>query len=327
VIENNSPRVVRNLDLEYPVLKQVNPGIIMASISGFGRTGPERDYVAYGANIETSCGLASLTGYPDDARPYRTSLFYADPVTGNHAAVAVLAALFHRACTGQGQYIDLSLQENGVVFFYDAILDRLTAGRAPERRGNRHPHYAPQGCYPSAGDDMWLVLCVRTDEEWHRFCGVIRRSDLALDKRFLTAEDRRTHHDEMDEFISTWSLGYDHNEAARLLQEAGIPAAPVLANWELVSNPHVHERGFYVPVVHREMGVFPYPGMPWKLSATPGTVRMASPCFGEHNELVFKGLLDLTGEELEELYRARVIAGAPPDDLEGPARVYAIRSL
>ena len=168
---------------------------------------------------------------------------------------------------------------------------------------------------------MWLVLCVRSDEEWHRLCTRIGRSDLAKDKRFLTAGDRRIHHDALDEAISAWSSGYDHHEGARILQEAGIPAAPVLANWELVSNIHLHERGFYVPVAHREMGVFPYPGMPWKFSATPGTVRMASPCFGEHNGLLFEGLLKLSSNELEELYRDKVIADDPPEDLEGPIRL------
>ena len=321
VIENNSPRVMRNLDIEYPVLREVNPGIIMVSISGFGQTGPQRDYIAYGANIEASSGLASITGYPDDDTPYRTTLFYADPVTGCHAAVAIQAALMYRATSGKGQFIDMSLDENGISFFPEAVLDYTFAGRLPERLGNRHRTFAPQGCYPSQGDDMWLVLSVRSDEEWGRFCGAVDSPQWADDVRFQTEADRRANHDELDELISSWSAAYDHNEAAAILQQAGIPAAPVLANWEMVSNLHFHERGFYIPVAHPEMGVFPYPGMPWKLSATPGSVRMASPRFGEHNSLIFRDLLKLDEAKMQALYDSRIIADSPPDDLPGPIRI------
>ena len=157
---------MRNFDLEYPVLKKANPRIIMVSISGFGQTGPDRDYVAYGANIEASCGLAAATGYPDDDRPYRTTLFYADPVTGGHAAIAIVAALHHRARTGEGQYVDLSLHENGITFFPENLVEYTMTGNNPPRKGNRHTRYAPQGCYQTMGDDSWLVLTVRSLDEW-----------------------------------------------------------------------------------------------------------------------------------------------------------------
>ncbi len=146
-------------------------------------------------------------------------------------------------------------------------------------------------------------------------------SDLAHNPKFANAEDRQLHHDEIDEIISNWSSNYDHNEATRILQSAGVAAAPVLANWELVSNPHLHERGFYISIPHKEMGVFPYPGMPWKLSETPGKVRMGSPDFGEHNSMVFEELLNLSQQEIEELYSERIIADSPPDDMPGPIRL------
>ena len=139
VLENNSPRVMRNFGLEYATLREVNPAIIMVSVSGFGQTGPDRDYVAYGANVEASCGLAAVTGYADDDRPYRSTLFYADPVTGAHAAIGTLAALHHRAQTGQGQYIDMSLHENGITFFPEAVIGYMTTGSsAPAPRQQAH---------------------------------------------------------------------------------------------------------------------------------------------------------------------------------------------
>ena len=318
VLENNSPRVMRNFDLEYPVLKKANPRIIMVSISGFGQTGPDRDYVAYGANVEASCGLAAATGYPDDDRPYRTTLFYADPVTGGHAAIAIMAALHHRAGTGEGQYVDMSLHENGITFFPENLIEYTTTGNVTPRRGNRHAHYAPQGCYRTIGDDSWLVLTVRSPGEWKALTNVIDRPDLWEDSGLLQAEGRMSRHDEIDTAISDWTSQYDHNEAAAMLQRAGVPAGPVLANWELVSNRHLHARGFYVPVEHPDMGVFPYPGMPWKLSETPGRIRAASPLFGQHTRQVFQDLLGLSDEELLPLYDQWTIADEPHPDLPAP---------
>ena len=320
VLENNSPRVMRNFDLQYPVLRQTNPEIIMVSISGFGQTGPDRDFVAYGANVEASCGLAAATGYADDDRPYRSTLFYADPVTGAHAAVAALAALHYRATTGEGQYVDMSLHENGITFFPEAFLEYTVTGELASRHGNRHPRYAPQGCYPSVGDDSWLTLCIRSREEWQALSEVIGRPELAADPALATCEGRRSRHDELDSAISEWSRQYDHNEAAAILQRAGVPAGPVLANWEMVSNPHFYARNFYVPIEHPEMGVFPYPGLPWLLSETPATIRAASPLYGEHNSLVFRDLLGRTEEELAPLYARRTIADEPHPDLAPPVR-------
>ena len=320
VLENNSPRVMRNFDLQYPVLREVNPEIIMVSISGFGQTGPDRDYVAYGANVEASCGLAAATGYADDDRPYRSTLFYADPVTGAHAAIAILAALHHRETSGEGQYVDMSLHENGITFFPEAVLEYTVTGKLAKRRGNRHPMHAPQGCYPSYGDDSWMSLCIRSAEEWKSLAETIGRADLAADPELATPAGRRSRHDEIDMAISEWTRQYDHNEAASMLQDAGVPAAPVLANWEMVSNRHFHARGFYQPMEHPEMGVFPYPGIPWKLSATPGVVRKASPLYGEHNSEVFRGLLGLSEEELAPLYARRAIADEPSVDLPTPVR-------
>ena len=147
------------------------------------------------------------------------------------------------------------------------------------------------------GNDMWIVLCIRGDDDWCRFREVVGDPSLG-DPRFGSEAGRRADHDELDGIIAEWSSGLDHNEASAQLQAAGVPAAPVLANWEMVSNPHIFERGFYLPVGHPEMGVFPYPGMPWKLSVTPGRVRRAAPLYGQHNRLIFGEWLGLSEAEL-----------------------------
>ncbi|MBI3744017.1 MAG: CoA transferase, partial [Chloroflexi bacterium] len=311
------PRVMPNLGLDYTVLRQTNPGLVIASITAFGQYGPNRDRIAYGANIEGSCGLMATTGYRDDETPYRTTLYYADPVIAVHTAFATLAALFHQRRTGQGQHIDLSLQENGIAFVPEAVVQYTVTGTTMRPLGNRHAVHAPQGCYLSLGDDMWLVLTVRDDSDWRRLRDVIGDARLR-DSRFDSVEGRRRHHDEIDKVLLEWTAKFDHNEAAQRLQEAGVPAAPVLANWEIVSNPHIHARGFYVTTNHPEVGVFPYPGMPWKFSATPASVRLPAPCFAEHNRFVYCELLAMRNAAPQPLYERRVITDEPPPGLPRP---------
>lgn len=311
VVENNSARVMPNLGLSWETLSARNPRLVMASISGFGASGPERDYVAYGANIEASSGLAAVTGYHDDDTPYRANTFYADPITGNYATIAVLAALRARQSSGRGQWLDLSLNECAASFFGDAFVEHQRTGELPPRRGNRHPVDAPQGAYQTVGDDDWLVLTVRDDQEWSALCTALSRADWAADPRLATADGRREHHEELDGGIGAWAAELDHREAAAHLQAAGVPAAPVLANYELLTDPHLHQRQFYISIDHPEAGVLPFAGMPWKFSRTPGRVTRPAPRFAEHNDYVLGELLGLDQESIEELERSE-IAGREP---------------
>ena len=145
LIENNSARVMANLELDWPVLRTVNPGLIMVSMSGYGADGPRRDWLAYGSNIETTSGLTSITGYPDGELS-RTGLFYADPVSGIHGAVAVMAALEHRRRTGEGQWVELALNECGAAFCAEALLTLAASGdRARPGRQPRPPLRPPRG--------------------------------------------------------------------------------------------------------------------------------------------------------------------------------------
>lgn len=310
-IENNSVRVLGNLGISHEVLRRVKPDIILCSMSGFGQTGPERDYVAYGSNIETVSGLAALMTYHDDPTPHRTGSYYADPVAGAHGAIAILAALRHRARTGEGSLIDLSLLESAAALFGEALMAWSLHGRLPAPRGNRHPIHAPQGVYRCAGNDSWLALTVRGEEEWRALCGVLGREDLASDAALASPAGRRLKHDAIDAAISQWCVGLDHYDAARRLQAVRVPAAPVLANYELLSDPHLHARGFYVPVPHPEVGVLPFPGFPWRFSRTPGAIRHGAPCFGEHNHHVFRHILGLTEPEIAELYERRITSDDP----------------
>ncbi|MGE5595594.1 MAG: CaiB/BaiF CoA transferase family protein [Hyphomicrobiales bacterium] len=301
VLENNAARVMGQLQLDYPVLSQVNPRIVMCSMSGFGATGPERNYSAYGSNIETISGLSSMLGYgPGDY--YGTGSFYADPTAGNHGAVAIMAALHARRRTGRGQWIDIALLEAVAPFFAQQFLEYTVEGRVPEPIGNRHPVHSPHGLYPSFGNDCWLAVAVRNEAEWQALCRTIGRDDLANDPGLQSAEGRRARHEEIDAAIREWSASRDHNAAAEELQAAGVPAAPVVANWELVSDNHLHSRGFYVPISHPKAGTHWFPGFAWRFTRTPAEIYRPAPLFAQHNHDVFAGVLGMTPEEIEKLY-------------------------
>ena len=170
VIENNGARVMGQLGLAYGVLREVNPAIVMCSMSGYGGTGPERNYAAYGSNIETASGLASVNGY-GPGEYFGTGSFYADPVTGTHGSAAILAALHHARRTGRGQWIDMSLLEAVGPFFAQEFLEYAVTGHDPEPIGNRSKMYAPQGVYPAAGTDCWPPGRMAVSSCWSRTVG------------------------------------------------------------------------------------------------------------------------------------------------------------
>ncbi|MDP6606506.1 MAG: CoA transferase [Dehalococcoidia bacterium] len=314
VLENNSARVFPNLGLEYETIAARNPRIVMCSMSGFGATGPEANYVAFGSNVEASSGLVATTGY-GEGDLFGTGTFYADPVTGSHGTIAILAALIARERTGEGQYIDMALHESGASFQVEALMDYQLNGRVAGPSNNRSRRLAPQGVYRSVGSDCWLAVGVEDDEQWRALCEVIGRSDLAA--RYPDLASRLSAHDEIDAAIEAWSVTLDHNDATVLLQAAGVPAGPVLAAWEIVSDPHLYERDYFVDIVHPEVGHHRWVGYPWKLSRTPGRISRPSPLFGEHNDEVLSEVLGLGEVELAELRAQRVIADEP--DAVGPA--------
>lgn len=308
-IENNSARVMPNLGLGYDAMREVNPRLIYVSMSGFGATGPWRDWSAYGSNIEASSGLASVTGYRPE-QVYRTPIFYADPVAGNHAAVAILAALEERERSGAGQYIDIALNEAGACHFLEMLLDYQATGTVRGPQGNRDARFAPQGAYRCAGEDCWLALSVQNDEEWPLLARAIGRGDLADDPELSTLAARQSRHDELDAAISAWTTQYEQYEAAWLLQRAGVSAAPILANWQILADPHLFHRNFYIPIEHPVVGVYPYPSWPWHFSRTPARVTRAAPRFAEHNRQILAEI-NLSQEQIEALYESGVTSDAP----------------
>ena len=311
VLENNSARVMPGLGLGYEDLKAVNPSIIMVSMSGYGADGPHRDWVAYGANIETTSSLTSITGYPD-GQLSRTTLFYADPVSGNYAAVAIMAALRHRARTGEGQFVDMSLNECGVTFCADALLEYQRTGTLRAPNANRDPAYAPQGVYRCIGTDNWVALSVQSGEEWKQVADLIGRPDLAADESLGDLAARHARHDELDAAISAWTAGREQYEVAQALQDRGVAAGPVLANWQVLPDPHIYERHLYETVVSPVVGAYPTITWPWKFERTPARITRPAPLFAQHNREILKEA-GLDEAAIAALYESGTTADEPQE--------------
>ncbi len=309
LIENQSARVMPNLGLDWAVLKDINPRLIMVSMSGYGASGPRRDWVAYGANIETTSSLTSITGYPD-GQLSRTTLYYADPVSGIHAATAVMGALAHRRRSGEGQWIDMSLNECGAAFCAEALVQYQALGIVGGPAGNRDQRFAPQGAYRCAGSDHWVALSVQNDADWLALADALGRTDLAADPELSTLPGRQQRHDELDVAISQWTNGLEQYEVAWALQRRGVSAAPILANWQILPDPHLHARGVYQPICHPVVGVYPTMTWPWRFSRTPAQLARPAPLFAEHNREILTEI-GLDAATIDALYASGTTADTP----------------
>lgn len=311
VIENYTPRVMGNFGLDYPVLKTVKEDIIMLSMPAFGMNGPYREFPGYGNTIEPVAGITNLTGYAGEG-PYPLGMTASDALAALHGVSAILTALWHRQQTGQGQYIDLSQAETMTSIIGEHIVGYGMNRQIPERLGDHHPYVAPHSCYRCQGDDMWVVIAVSSDDEWQKLCQAVGNPPWTKDTRFSDQMSRWQNQDELDRFIQEWTIERDHYEVMHILQSNGVACGPVLTGREVLNDPHLNERGFMVNITHPETGTHRYAGIPITLSKSPGTIRLPAPCLGEHNEEVLGGLLGLTGEQIAELEKAKVIGTAPP---------------
>jgi len=312
VAENFTPRVMKNFGLDYPILKEINPSIIMISLPAHGSTGPWKDTGGYAASIEQTAGIPMLTGYPEGL-PKMSSSGFTDPIAGINGASAVLTALLYRQMTGKGQYIDLSQVEAMTSLIGDAIVDYSMNKTIQPRRGNRHPFAAPHGTYRCKGEDQWIDIAIYTDEEWQKFCRIIGKSKLSRDNKFADVDSRWRNQDEADTIVERWTSSQDHYIAMHRLQKAGITAGAVLNPQELLNDPHLKARGVYQKVQRNIMGEHPYPipTAPLKLSNIKAAIKLPAPSLGEHNEYILGKIIGLSREEIKTLENDKVIGKRP----------------
>lgn len=300
VCENFSAGVMDRLGLGYGVLQQVKPDIIMIAMSGYGATGPEREFVSYGPAQVPLSGMSSLTGYAGH-RPMHVGVSYGDPTAGLHGAFAVLAALLYRARTGNGQFIDLSQQETSVAVLPEGCMDYTMNGTQPPRDGNRDPQMAPHGVFRCAGEQRWVSIAVRNDAEWERFTQVIGRPELATEARYRTLGARKANEDQLEAMVTEWSVNRSPEEATRALQDAGIPAFTSLNSQDIADDEHLNSTEFFVRLNHPDVGIRQHIGIPWHMTGTPCEVRRPAPCLGEHTNYVMTELLNYPADEIRRL--------------------------
>ncbi len=305
VVENMRPGVIGRLGLDYRALREVKPDIIYLSSSSCGQTGPHREHVGYAPNFASAAGLSYVTGYPD--WPPSILSGAVDLRSATAAAFSILAALLCRQRTGEGQYIDLASQETIVMMNSNALMDYLINQRVQTRRGNRDDRMAPHNCYRCRGEDHWISIAVANDREWRALCRVMEKPELAEDQRFSTAERRLHHQEELDRIIGEWSRDKDDYQLMHELQEAGVAAAPSLSSKALFEDPHLVARGTFLQVDHPLLGKDWVLSPPWRLSATPASIRRHAPSLGEHSERIFGELLGMSPEEIEALKKEEAI--------------------
>jgi crotonobetainyl-CoA:carnitine CoA-transferase CaiB-like acyl-CoA transferase len=306
VVDNFSPGTMAGMGLDYASLCRIRPDIVCFSLSGYGGDGPESGFISYGPSIEALSGLASLSGFTDGP-PADTGLSFGDPNAGMHAAVAILAALWHRDRTGEGQWIDAALLEALVAVIPEGVISQSMNGVQPPRIGNRDPWMSPHGIFPCRGEDAWLGIAVRDDREFATLVDAMGQPTLATDPRFATLAARKEREDVLEAIVRDWTAAGDRFELAARLQEAGVPAYPCMTMGDLHGEPHLAARGFFSRLPHPEVGVLALAGVPWRTSSGTVTVRGPAPLLGADNDAVFRGLLGLDETEMQRLVAERVL--------------------
>jgi crotonobetainyl-CoA:carnitine CoA-transferase CaiB-like acyl-CoA transferase len=307
VVENFAAGSIARMGLSYETLTQFRPDLVMLSLSGYGQSGPYSTHLSFGALIEAVSGFTLVNGYPG-MRTRSSAMAYPDPTSGMFGALAVVAALIHRARTGEGQHIDLAMLESVLSIIPEALLEYAVNGRLPQPIGNHDRWMAPHNCYKARGNEhMWVSIAVGREKEWRALCSAIRQPNLADDPRFKTAALRKQNEDALDRIIEAWTAPRDRWEATEILQAAGVAAFPSLGAKDLVEDPHMKTRGYQVQLPHPVVGARIHAGIAWKMSETPCRVRKAAPVLGADTDSILSESLGYSVEEIDRLHQNEVL--------------------
>ena len=307
VVENFSPRVMGKLGLGYSDLRAIRDDIVLVSMSAYGSTGPWSPVPGIGGTIEPSSGMSALLGYPG-GQPLNSGQMYPDPIVGLVGLGAIATALVHRRRTGEGQFVDMSMQEACAAFIGDEWMRYQATGVAPGPRGNRNPAYAPHGIYPAAGDDQWVAVAAPDDAAWAAVVAVLGGG---LDQpRFATAAGRQEHEDALDAALAAATAGRGKHELADALAAAGAIAAPLLTSGEVSGDPSLSERGVLRPVTHSLAGEALQAGLPLRMrTALPDWTQ--SPLHGADSFAVLNDELGLDQDTYAALDAAGITGSGP----------------
>ena len=309
VVENFRPGRLESWGLGPDRLRAANPKLVMVRISGFGQDGPYRDRPGYGSTGESMGGLRYVTGFPDRP-PLKMGVSIGDAIAALYATIGTLAALRRRDVTGRGEVVDVALHE-AVFSLLEGILPEYAhSGVVRERQGNALPGSAPSNSYPTA-DGRYITIGANGESIFLRFCAAIGLPDLPLDPRFAGNQARRTNATALDEVIAEWTRAHSLEAIWALLNDAGVPAAPVYSIADIVRDPQYLARSMILETEGPgAVGKISMPGFVPRFSEAPSRLRWVGPRVGEHTARVLGEELGLSTAELERLAAAGVIGVA-----------------
>lgn len=300
LIENFSVGTMEDLGLGYETLSSLNPELIYGQGTGFGRTGPRKNQLAMDLIVQAVSGVMDVTGQPD-GEPTKTGIAPGDFFGGIHLVSGILAALYERERTGEGQLVEVGMYEAVIPSLLSQLAIQYRNPSVPPRTGNRHSAMAkaPYNSYETS--DGYIVIICASDEHWETLLQLIDRIDLIDDDRFQTNVDRVKHIDTVDQIVESWTSKLDTEEIEQKLLDHGIPCGSVQTVQEVLNDPHLEERQSIVEIDHPEAGKIKVPGSPIKFPNRPDPTIEPSPTKGEHNHDILQSRLGLSTEEIEQL--------------------------
>jgi formyl-CoA transferase len=307
VVENLGPGALDRLGLGWDVLSKLNPRLILASVKGFGSTGPYAEYKSFEWIAQAMAGAMSMTGAADGP-PQKAIGGLADTGAGLHCAIGILAALFQRQVTGVGQLVEVAQQDAVVNLLRIHLRDTYADGKPAPRRGNRSAAAVPSNIYPCRpfGPNDYVFIHGATVEMWRTLASICGRPELGDDPRYADRRDRVQFIDDIDAMIEAWTRQHTKHEVMEILAGSGVPCGAVLDSAEVLADKHLRQRGMIVDLEHPTRGAFPMPGNPVRMSGSP-TDLVRAPLLGEHNAEVYGRLLGLGEADLARLKRDGVV--------------------
>lgn len=302
LVENFRTGTMEKLGLGYETLKEINPKLVFCSISGFGRTGPEKDRAGYDVLLQAFAGLMSITGEED--RPAKAGMSIADLTTGMFAAFGIVSALHASKNTGIGQYLDISLLDSQVALLNHMAVGYMAEGTYPKRMGTAHGSLVPYRAFKTGDNDV--VIAVANDGLWNKMCTALGWTDMENEEKFKLNAHRVKYRDELETLIQERFLQMSSEEITGKLDRAGVPCGPIQTIDQVLKHPQVIAREMMIDIEHPNVPNLKVPAFPVKFSETKPQVRYAPPLLGEHSEEVLRSL-GYSDEKIRELIENKVI--------------------